>query len=272
MFRSVLAAVKPSRTQAHLVDYAVMLATGLRLELHGCVVFDAERLAPLEPVPPGGGAFKKERDKQSLDAARAAADDVMAKFAAAGSAAGACCTAEVVEGDVVEVLARRAQEHDLLLVGQAPGDRGDVKLLSQVLRASPRPAIVFPKRPISGLAVVVGYDGSPSSARALAALAASGLASGRQTHVVSCAASADEAESIGGIACRHLRRHGVEATAHAESLERTPAETLLNWTSRVGAALLVVGDGARSRLHEALFGSTTRALLEELPVPLLLDH
>lgn len=272
MYRSILAAVKPSASQTFLIEYAAALAARLDAELHACVVFDAERLAPREPTPPGGGAFKKARDEELLAAARTAADDAVGQASSAGISAGVRTTAEVVEGDVVDVLARRAHEHDLLVVGQAPGDRGDEPLLERILKGAPRPAIVFPKVSIGGSSVLVGYDGSPQAARALASLAASGLATYRMVHVVSCADDLAEAEATCNVACRFLTRHGLEAVCHPESLDRTPDAVLLDWARRCDAGLLVAGAFGHTAVHDWLFGSTARMLLRELPQPVLLDH
>jgi nucleotide-binding universal stress UspA family protein len=233
---------------------------------------DLDQIAPRAAVPPGAGAFKKERDDELKAAAVAAANDAARQTLAAGAAAGIGCETEVAEGSVVDVLVRRAAEHDVLIVGHAPGDRGDETLLHQILKSTPRPAIVFPKRPSTGEAVVVGYDGSRQSARALASFAASGLGVGQSIHVVSCHADQGEAEANCEAAGRFLLRHGLQAVVHPEKVDRRPETVLLDYAVRRRAGLLVVGAFGHSQVHEFLFGSTTQSLLRELPLPVMLDH
>lgn len=272
MFRSILTALKPSSAQAFVIEYSAALAQRLNAEWNACIVFDADQIAPREAVPPGAGAFKRSRDEQLTAEARVAAEEAVRETLAAGLTAGISCNAELVEGEVLDVLTRRVIEHDLLIVGHTPGDRGDESLLHQILKATSRPAIVFPKRSLSGSSVVVGYDGSRQAARALSSFVASGLGMYRMIHVVSCHADTAEAQAMCDVACRFLGRHGLEAVAHPEELNRPPETILLDWVGRGSAGLLVVGAYGHSSLRDLLFGSTTRTLLRDLPLPVMLDH
>jgi hypothetical protein len=120
--------------------------------------------------------------------------------------------------------------------------------------------------------VVVGYDGSRQATRALSSFVASGLKTHQTIHVVSCHADLVEAASTCDVACRFLGRHGFTAVAHPENLSRRPESALVDWIGRCDACLLVVGAFGRSVISDFLFGSTTRALLRDLPVPVMLDH
>ena len=272
MFKSLLSALKPSPTQGYVIEFSAELARRAGAELHGCVVFDIDQIAPREPVPAGGGAYKKALDEERLAAARTEAQTAVEAVLAAGVSVGLPCSAELVEGNVVDVLSRRVHEHDLLVVGCAADNRdGDESLLHRILKASARPVLVFPKRAIEGQTVVVGYDASRQSARALSALVASRFAVGRPIRVVSCDVDLGKAAAAADLACEYLRRHGLEATAHAESLG-DPAAILTDWAVQSRASLLVVGAFGHGTLREWLFGSTTRTLLRSLPAPLLLDH
>jgi nucleotide-binding universal stress UspA family protein len=272
MYQSIFTAMKPSSTQTYIVGYSVALAQRLNSELNACIVVDVNQIAPRETVPIGAGVFKKSRDEELTAAARVAAEDALRQTLAAGATAGIRANAELIEGDVVDVLTRRSHEHDLLIVGHAPGDRGDESLLNQILRKTPRPAIVFPKRSTFGSSVVVGYDGSRQAARALSSFVASGLGIYRTIHVVSCHADMVEAKATCDVACRFLGRHGLEAVAHPEEPDQPPETMLLNWIGRCDAGLLVIGAFGHAPLRELLFGSTTRTILSELPLPVMLDH
>jgi nucleotide-binding universal stress UspA family protein len=49
------------------------------------------------------------------------------------------------------------------------------------------------------------------------------------------------------------------------------AETILQQTSQAGADLLVVGAYSRPRASEILFGGTTRSLIGEARIPMLMS-
>ena len=74
-----------------------------------------------------------------------------------------------------------------------------------------------------------------------------------------------------------LSRHGVrvEVRALPRALPRAQtatAETLARHVADSGSDLLVMGAYGHSRLREAILGGTTRAMLEHVPVPVLMMH
>jgi nucleotide-binding universal stress UspA family protein len=273
MFKSALLALKPTPAGDALIGPAVDLAFRHGLELTACTIIDRAVVAPREPVPIGGAALKHDRDEELLTAARRAAQSLANTIAVAAGGRQVIAHAETCEGDTAECLARRVQEHDLLLVGHAAGDdTGNESLLHRILRHSPRPAIVFPKQPAAGDEVVVAYDGSYQAARTLATLAYSGLAAGRAVHVVTCHADALQAEDIALAACRFLARHGIAASPETARAGKSPGEDLLTLASRHSAGLLVMGAFGKSAVREFFLGSVTRHVLRHLPAPVLLDH
>lgn len=273
MFKSILAAVKPSSTQDYIIRDAVGLAKRLNGELVACIVIDEHQIAPPEPTPMGAGAFKKERDQELMKGARAEAARVMSDCRAAASAAGVACRAEQFDGDLVEILSRRSHECDLVVVGHATvDDAGDESLLGRILKKAVRPTIVYPKQPAGGESVVVAYDGSVQAARTLTSFAYSGLGIGRAIHVVSCHADSARATELGEVACRILRRHGLSVELHAKSLADSPSAVLLASIAEFSAGMLVMGAFGQSAVREFFFGSTTRTILHELPVPVFVDH
>lgn len=119
--------------------------------------------------------------------------------------------------------------------------------------------------------MIVGYDGSRQAAKALSSLALSGLGTDRPIYVVSCHTNSIDAVADCEVACRYLGRHGLAATVCPEYSGGDPAQILLDCCRQYEAGLLVVGAFGHSTLRELLFGSTTRQILRELPLPLLLD-
>jgi len=273
MFKSILTALKPSSTQDYIIRDAVALAKRLGGELVACTVIDELQIAPPEPTPMGAGAFKRERDQELMKGARAEAARVMSNCQAAASAAGVACRTEQFDGDLVEILSRRSHEFDLVVVGHTAADEdGDESLLVRILKKAARPTIVFPKRLAVGEGVVVAYDGSNQAAHTIASFAYSGLGIGRAIHVVSCHADIAKATESGDVACRFLRRHGLSVDLHARPLGGAPAAHLLASVAEFSAGMLVMGAFGHSAVREFFFGSTTRTVLHESPVPIFLDH
>jgi nucleotide-binding universal stress UspA family protein len=273
MFKSALLALKPSSTQDYVIDFAVELARRQNLQLAGCTVIDEAVIAPAEAVPLGGSAFKKERDEARLAAVRGGAETAAQKLQALCSNTRLSCRAVVCEGNTVETLAREVQQHDLMLLGHSAGDdTGDESLLHQIVKHSPRPVLVFPKQPAQGQSALVAYDGSLQAARTLASFAYSGLAAGREVHVLSAHSDGTKAGEFSRTACAFLAHHGIAAQGHAEKLAGPAAKTLLELVARHAPGLLAMGAFGKNAAHEFFFGSVTRSILHGLPCPVFLDH
>jgi nucleotide-binding universal stress UspA family protein len=73
--------------------------------------------------------------------------------------------------------------------------------------------------------------------------------------------------------CGHLARHGITATAeHTVSADIGEGDMLLNYTSDLGADLLVAGGYGHSRARELILGGASRSLLATMTVPVLFSH
>ena len=80
---------------------------------------------------------------------------------------------------------------------------------------------------------------------------------------------ADPGEAVAG----WLMRHGIRVeVAVLPRTERRKADVLAHFAADRGCEALVMGAYGHSRLREMLLGGTTRALLAEVPLPLVLAH
>jgi nucleotide-binding universal stress UspA family protein len=273
MLRALLAAIKPSEPQNTLAELAISLADRHNLVLDGCAVIDADRLAPAEPVPLGGSDYKVQRDEHRLALAREQAAAALSGLETAARARGVAYRGAVLEGNTPEILAEVVQRCDLLMCGHsAGGDASERLLLQEILKHSPRPAIVVPQSSSRGQNVLVAYDGSLQAARALASFVATGLAAGQNTYVLSIGDDAALARRHAELAQTYLLRHdhrcSVEILRPASRLD----EQILAEAARVSAGLLVMGAFSRSAVREFFLGSVTRSVLRSLPLPVFLDH
>jgi nucleotide-binding universal stress UspA family protein len=273
MYKSALLALKPSAAQDYVIGFAVDLARRHRWHLASCTVVDVNRIAHAEPVPMGASAFKKHKDEQLIASAREGAKQAADKLQIACATAGVDCQVLIGEGDIVQTIARRGQQHDLLLLGHSGGDdTGDESLLYNIVKHSARPVLMFPRQPPPGTNVVVAYDGSMQAARSLASLVYSGLSSGGEVHVVSCHADGKAAVEVNRDACQFLKWHGIDAVGHAEHLAGPVAKTLLELAVQYQAGLMVMGAFGKSWARDFFLGSITREILHQLPFPILMDH
>lgn len=184
------------------------------------------------------------------------------------------------ESGLPQSAAVQARYADLTLVGL--GDAGSLPVavheqVAALLSESGRPLMLVPgvARPAGFARVVIGWQPSAHCARAVRdAMPLLERAQAVDLVCVDPRPGEDEhGQEPGADLARHLARHGVRVTVHVESgAGDEPGEVLLRRVREFGAGLLVVGGYSHSRLREWALGGTTRYLLKQATVPVLMAH
>jgi nucleotide-binding universal stress UspA family protein len=170
------------------------------------------------------------------------------------------------------------QQHDLTLLGRHVNfrfetDASDSKTRDTVLHRAGKPVLVVPETPPpAGRAVVIAFDGSSASKRALRSFAESGLALGRPVHVATVDDDGATAWEMATRGVTILRDLGVAADVHNVVSTLSIAEALLHRGRELGAGMLVMGAYASSKISHLIWGSVTHELVEKTDVPLYLHH
>lgn len=182
----------------------------------------------------------------------------------------------VVEQESGWALATRGTASDLILP-PPPALTHDTPMLmatpaEYVLLNAGRPILVMPPGTslVPGGTVVIAWDGRREAARAVAdAMPLLTLASRVILQVVLAGSGPDEHGAADAV--RWLAQHGVGASLRLEE-GTSPADSLMRVARNEAADLLVAGGYGHSRLGELVMGGTTRTLLRNSPVPLLMSH
>ena len=238
---------------------------------------------------PGGYPPVDPRDMQQ--AAEAVVDSAMAEITPGEVKVLSRCE----EGYPLDVLRRAADEPDV--IATVVGARGHSGLAGLVLGSVShalthhltKPVVIVPATweahpSPTKPTIVVGVDGSPSSARALAWAVADAEVTGRRVEAVMVwplpdpvlPARAPLAASEGvdhqlavertlELLVADARKEGVETSAVV--LQGHPAERLIERAAT--AELLVVGTRGHSRAHELVTGSVSHATTHQSPVPVV---
>ncbi|MGH6968193.1 MAG: universal stress protein [Stellaceae bacterium] len=145
--------------------------------------------------------------------------------------------------------------------------------LEDALFESGRPVLMAPKTAPATLGerVLVAWNGSTETARTVA-LAIPFLKQARRVEIVSVA-SAFVPGPGGDELARNFKAHGIEATARHITVGNKPAgEILLDEARAMQADLLIKGAYTQSRLRQMIFGGTTRHVILNAAIPVLLAH
>lgn len=287
MLRSILIVLDGSESSTTASLVALQLASKHGAHVEGLGIVNSAWIQRPEPLPIGGMAIKAALDLSRLGTARERVDRVLQEFKAQVTEAGISShDVGAAEGNPLQLVAREATAHDLVVVGRksifdVEGELYDLPLcVERIVREEPRPILLVPSEPSeSGMAenmrpVLVAFDGSTAASRALHMFALLGLARDRAVHVVTVADESDAASETAGRACDLLARHGaaqVRAIGLGDREAGTPSETILGLAKSVGAEMIVMGAYGHRGIRE-IFGSTTRKVLNACPTVLFLYH
>lgn len=278
MLRSLLVGLDGSTFGETAVSLGLRWAQRSEALLVGLGVIDQPTIRAEEPVLLGGVPYADPIHYRARMAdARRQVEQLLERFALRCAEAGVASKLLEDVGLPSERIIVEAQRYDLILLGQQTRfhfethDR-DRDTLPKVLKNAPRPVVVTPESLPPGQAVVIAYDGSLQSARAVQAFASLGLGDPGPVHVVSVAADRKEAARCAERAVDYLRFHAIKADAHPLESPGAPAATLLERARHLGAGLLVMGAYGQPTWREFALGSVTRTLLRESEVPLFFSH
>lgn len=186
---------------------------------------------------------------------------------------------EDLTGSVVDVAAARARCSDLIVLGPSEIDQPSGRRMSgQIIQASGTPVLMVPERPAVatvGQRVLVAWNSSPESIRAVrSALPILKAAASVEVLVVLAGEPDTDFQMPGRPLVDYLSQHGVAATVKVMRLDEVHGVggSILARAKGTGADLIVMGAFGRSRLREAMIGSTTGRLLTQSSVPILVAH
>ncbi|MGK2951044.1 MAG: universal stress protein [Thiobacillus sp.] len=176
-------------------------------------------------------------------------------------------------GELVDTLIEF--EHDIrLLVTGRQGEHGDSagehigSHLENVVRTLHRPILVIPADYSEPQRILVAFDGSATTRKAVEMVAASPLFRGLPCHVVMVGTDKAEARAQLEWARATLAKAGFEVTASLRAGQ--VEEVLCVYRTEHAIDLIVMGAYGHSKIREFLVGSTTTKLIRQAKIPLLL--
>jgi nucleotide-binding universal stress UspA family protein len=176
-------------------------------------------------------------------------------------------------GELVDTLLELESDIRLLVMGRQ-GEQGDNigehvgSHLENVVRTLHRPILVIPSDYTEPQRILIAFDGSATTRKAVEMVAASPLFRGRPCHVVMVGADKADARDQLDWARTTLEKAGFEVTASLRSGQ--VEEVLCGYREEHAIDLIVMGAYGHSKIREFLVGSTTTKLIRQSKVPLLL--
>jgi nucleotide-binding universal stress UspA family protein len=276
MLRGILVGLDGSAFSDAAVSLGLRWAKAANAILAGQTVIERPDLNAAA-LPAGSGYFRLAGDDKKLAEARVVADQLLETFAARCTTAGVTGRQLRETGNPASSILLQAQRYDLVLLGlethfRAMPGGSPCDTVDKVLQSPPRPVVVTPNCLGDGNTAVIGFDGSLQASRTLAAYVSTGLAATYENVVVTIDSDFEEATRTSERAVEYLALHGLAVKPRPVETRLDPASILLDHANQMKAGLVVMGAFGHSPLREFFFGSTTRGVLRDSKVPVMLYH
>ena len=182
------------------------------------------------------------------------------------------------DGQAAQMIVNAARLADIVVISQPQRDwrtdAGPVSLADAVAVNARAPVLAVPDASrgfdCEGV-MMVAWNGSDEAAHALRASLPL-LATARAVQVVTV--TEEDIPHLPPLdACHYLARHGIKSELREWPRgEKGIGASLIDAALDIGASALVTGAYGRSRVMEAVLGGTTRHILDNAPMPLILAH
>ncbi|MDH5557817.1 MAG: universal stress protein [Alphaproteobacteria bacterium] len=238
---------------------------GTPSNLSGNITLGA-RTALLEEL----SALDEQRGKLAQKYGRAILDDAKARIEAAGVSN---VTTKLRIGDIVDTVAEFEADAEMIVVGKR-GEAADfAKLhlgsnLERIVRSSKKPVFVASRafKPIER--VLIAFDGSASSLKAVDHVARGKLFAGLRISLLTVGADTPENRKRLDDAKATLKAGG--HAAEADIVAGQPETIIAQAVESNGIDLLVMGAYGHSRVRSLIIGSTTTGMIRSCKIPIAL--
>lgn len=277
MIKSILVALDDSRSGHVAQELAISTAKKHKAEVTGLAILNQPKPSSLGEMLRRSVESVTHAHEEEHQAALKRIEAEAKAFSERCAAEGVPCTPIAKEGEAYPFIATESSLHDLLVVGRehvagAPTPGDEASIVKLLLQHSVRPLFLTPPAPPEGgVSVVVAYDGSAPSSRALQLFALLGLDEGREVHVVSIDDNNKVADALSLRAATYLRKHGMVVRPHGIDSGEAPADIIADKCKEVSAQMAVVGSMGHGGWRESLVGSSTLALLRFARIPLFIS-
>ncbi len=277
MIKSILLAVDGSAFTEPVLEYGTRLANAFKAHLRVLTVIDVrifewavaigvEGFAPVVP----SSAYQEESQKLLEQKA----DQVLKKTGEFLKNRNLHFTLEKESGNPVDIICDKARLVDLVVMG-ARGEfaRWSDKMLGATLEATTRlcikPIFVSPKKFREIKKILVAYDGSGNSSKALTLAAHFATTMKLPVLLLNVNSSEEEGQAILKEAREYLLPYRIPQIEE-KIVEGEASQKIVDEAKASGADLIVMGAFGHSRIREAILGSTTVQVMRKADIPLLM--
>jgi nucleotide-binding universal stress UspA family protein len=284
MIRSILLALADIPGNLSARNYAFWLAKKKGSQIHAVALIDIAAFeVPVLGTPdgfmPSVVTPPLKESRTLMNELTGAAKERLEKFSDQCASRGIPSSIEIKTGIPGEVIGRTAIAHDIVVISRTGYNRIATaqetmdSLVAPVIRHSVRPVLVAGmefQEESDIQKVLVAYDGSSHSARALAAAAEIAARPGVDCILVTVAQSEESGRELIAPAESFLAHHGVTPITKVVTGSK-PSDVICGMVASGKADIVIMGAYGHSPIREVLFGSTTERVLSHCAANVILQ-
>ena len=277
MFKTILVPIDSSDTSLVAVDYAIDLSRSFNSKIEGISIIDIKKLAGPFMRDLGtsiGGMVPYGDFQQNLrtfmeDTAKAALDELEGKC----NSARISCTRTIKEGVVSKEIVESAKRCDMISMGMS-GEHAfwrDAFLgsnLESVVRRTQKPVLVTPEKYKKITKILVAYDASSFSTKALIAGAEIAQQMELPLTVITVSDDKKSGEDILSQLDENLKDRKI--TCEKVIKDGEVVNAILDFCKEGSYDLLVMGAYGHSKIRELILGNTTVQIMRKVDCAVLL--
>ncbi len=278
MYKTILLCTDGSPAAEVAGDYAIWFAKKLSAALRPLYVTDI-RLLEGPWLADLSGADGSQAYSAMLPQLQKIQEEKAALVLAAAKErcqkSGVACETVHETGGLVRAILDQERQTDLVILGQH-GEHAEWSdemlgsVVERVVRASVKPCLVTSEKFQEINHMLVAYDGSEESSKALRAAIALAPSLGVKVTIATVAALGGEDAAAELLEKAKQRALGGNVNVNVEVLHGDPEEEILTLRESIGADLVVMGAYGHTRIRELILGSTTSHVIRKATVPVLL--
>lgn len=276
MLKSILLVVDGSKAGKNAEKVAVSLACQHTAQMTGVGVLDITWL--VEPLPePFVGTAYSVYGAQEIAIEHKHISSALKEFSAACKEANVPYQFIEEKGSPARIIEDLSHTHDLIVIGQTTEfhyalEQPNDLTVKQVARDNPRPLLVVPETVVDSQRVLIAYDGSLQSARALHMFLLLGMGENKDVDILTLHKKQEKALLIAKSAQDLCKKYNINATVHALEESKRASEIILEQAKILHTHMIVMGAFSNPTIREVLFGSNTLDLIEKSKAMLFIHH
>jgi nucleotide-binding universal stress UspA family protein len=279
MVKSILLTIDGSTYSEGVLQYGIELAKKFKAYLRVLTVVDirffestiaigVEGFAPILP------SASYQEDSQKL--LNEKADEILKKVEEILKSKKVQFSIQKESGNPVDVICEKSRLVDLVIMGaRGEFERWSDKMLGTTLEATSRlnikPILVTPKKYQDIKKILIAYDGSNNSIKALTFGAFFSTVLQADVILLNVKNSDEISKEIIQEAKEYLSNYEIPAIEE-KIVEGEPTEKIVEVANTTNSNLIIMGAYGHSRIREAILGSTTVQVMRKATMPILMSR